>query len=178
MGSDHFPSLESLPQATGPQDNPVPSLSSLLPPFFSNGTLGEQTSTHPERTHAHTYTHRGHCVTEDLQWIVAPRPSKAQTGRSCLLAPFEHLHLVSPAYLSNASSLMPANRFTLWLSGNCFLSSWRHVCKDKSRGDRPVLSDCDVKLYYSLYYLCYCSQAGHCFSKHWLIYRLWTILLM
>ncbi|KAG7240606.1 hypothetical protein INR49_026661 [Caranx melampygus] len=29
------------------------------------------------------------------------------------------------AYLSKASSLMPDNRFTLWLSGNCFLSSCR-----------------------------------------------------
>lgn len=33
---------------------------------------------------------------------------------------------------------MPANRFTLWLSGNCFLSSCRQVCKDVGRGERTI----------------------------------------
>lgn len=41
--------------------------------------------------------------------------------------------LVPDAYLSRASSLIPINRFTLWLSANCFLSSCRQVCKDVGR---------------------------------------------
>ena len=47
----------------------------------------------------------------------------------------------SDAYLSKASSRMPDNRFTLWLSGNCFLSSCRQVCKDVGT-ERAIIVGC------------------------------------
>lgn len=57
---------------------------------------------------------------------------------------------VPNAYLSKASSLMPDNRFTLWLSGNCFLSSCRQVCKDVGRRKRDQLQVAKTTLCYSV----------------------------
>lgn len=142
-----LPSRESLTQAKGPQDYPVLNLSPLCSPLFQkNAGWSNINTSYPTHTYG-TYTHPDHCTTYVLLTVSHPQATQSTMHNSegwAFFLPTLPLELLVPhAYLSKASSLMPDNRFTLWLSGNCFLSSCRQVCKDVGRGEKPIIVGCN-----------------------------------
>lgn len=127
------------------RDYPALNLSSLCSPHPKECWVIQHKHilphTHTVLTHTQTIVPLGIC-----SQFLDPKPPKVAriTVRLCFLLPSLPLELSVPdAYLSKASSLMPDNRFTLWLSENCFSSSCRQVCKDVGRGERPIIVGCE-----------------------------------
>lgn len=123
-----LPFPESLTQTQGPQDYPVLNPSSPIQKRGGWSNINTSNSTHVLSTQ--TFVPLRIC----LQRLVPKATQSAMQDSEAVL-------LVPDAYLSSASSLMPDNRFTLWLSENCFSSSCRQVCKDVGRVEGPIICD-------------------------------------